>query len=83
MDKRGEESSKVMKHGPKHEDKKFEPGDKVMVQDQKTKRRTIQATIVKNNGERSYCINDGTKEFIRNRRFIRGVPLNNSQGQDG
>ena len=62
---------------------KFDTDDKVIVQDQKTKRWSIEATIVKNHGERSYVVNDGTKEFARNRKFIRGVPPNDSQDQDG
>ena len=69
--------------GPKREGKKFDPGDKVMLQDQKTKRWSIEATIVKNHRERSYVVNDGTKEFARNRKLIRGVPPNDSQDQDG
>ena len=83
LDQRGKESSRVMKHGPKRKDRKFDPGDKVMVQDPKTKRWTIKATIVKNHGKRSYRVNDGTKEFFRKRKFIRGVPPDDSQDQDG
>ena len=83
LDQRGKEVSRVMNRGPKREGKKFDPGDKVMLQDQKTKRWSIEATIVKNHGERSYVVNDGTKEFARNRKFIRGVPPNDSQDQDG
>ena len=72
-----------MERGPKRESETFGPGDKVWIQDQKTKRWSIEATIVKSESERTYRVNDGTREFIRNGKFIRGAPLNNAQDQDG
>ena len=41
------------------------------VQDPKTKRWSIKATIVKAINKRSFTVNDGFHEFIRNRKFLR------------
>ena len=53
----------------------FHPGDKVVVQDHRTKRWSIEAVIVKSISKRSFRLTDGSREFTRNRKFLRKVPV--------
>ena len=71
--RRGCEQTKVKEREDKskRELQKFAPNDQVWVQDPMTKKWSIEATIVQARSERSYLVTDGTKEFLRNRRFLR------------
>ena len=51
----------------------FQPGEAVLVQDPKTSRWSIEATIISRWNRRSYIIEVDSREFLRNRRFIRPV----------
>ena len=71
--RRGCEQTKVKEREDKskRELQKFAPNDQVWVQDPMTKKWSIEATIVQARSERSYLVTDGTKVFLRNRRFLR------------
>ena len=73
LDLRGCEQSRIAKriHSPKSIKEQFHPGAKVWIQDPRSKRWSIEAVIVSPINGRSYRVNDGTREFARNRRFIR------------
>ena len=73
MNRRGREYAKIKKRvdGSIRELDQLHPGDKIWLQDSKTKRWTTKATIINARSERSYLVTDGAREFIRNRRFIR------------
>ena len=49
----------------------MQPGDAVMVQDHKTRRWTIEATIIARRNRRSYEIDIDGRTHVRNRRFLR------------
>ena len=61
--------------GPRYSPSKFNPGDKIRVQDDKTKHWTKQAIVVKKLNQRSYLLKSGSKTFKRNVRFIKAAPL--------
>ena len=71
--RRGCEQTKVKEREDKskRELQKFAPNDQVWVQDPMTKKWSIEATIVHARSERSYLVTDRSKEFLRNRRFLR------------
>ncbi len=73
LDLRGCEQSRIAKriHSPKSIQEPFHPGAKVWIQDHRSKRWSIEAVIVSRTNERTYRVNDGTREFTRNRKFIR------------
>ena len=73
MDRRGREYTKVKERadGSKRELEQLHPGDKIWLQDPKTKRWTTEGTIINARSERSYWVTDGARDFIRNRRFIK------------
>ena len=74
LDRREKEHEKVKEQVDRSrcvEPFQFRPGDKVWVQDHKSKRWTVQATVVSSRSERSFIVNDGTRDFIRNKRFMR------------
>ena len=80
MDWRGKEQARIKDRiGSKHEKvtKTYAPGSLCWVQDPKTKRWLIKVTIVKARNKRSFIVNDGFREFIRNRRFLR--PRSNTE----
>ena len=76
LDQRGKEHCRIADifGGPKSKTEQLHSGAKVWIQDHKTKRWSIEATIVSTAGKRSYRVNDGMREFTRNRRFIRCEP---------
>ena len=49
----------------------MQPGDAVMVQDHKTRKWTIEATIIARRNRRSYQIDIEGRTHVRNRRFLR------------
>ena len=49
----------------------FQPGEAVLVQDPKTSRWSIEATIISRQNKRSYIVEVDSRKFLRNRRFIR------------
>ena len=49
----------------------FQPGETVLVQDPKTSRWSIEATIISRRNKRSYIVEVDVRKFLRNRRFIR------------
>ena len=49
----------------------FQPGEAVLVQDPKTSRWSIEATIISRRNKRSYIVEVDVRKFLRNRRFIR------------
>ena len=51
----------------------FQPGKTVLVQDPKTSRWSIEATIISRRNKRSYIVEADGRKFLRNRRFIRPV----------
>ena len=61
--------------GPRYSPSKFNPGDKIRVQDDKTKHWTKQAIVVKKLNQRSYLLKSGSKTFRRNVRFIKAAPV--------
>ena len=73
MDRRGREYAKVKERvdGSKRELEQLHPGDKIWLQDPKTKRWSTKATIINSRSEMSYWVTDGARDFIRNRRFIK------------
>ena len=74
LDRREKEHEKVKEQVDRSrcvEPFQFRPEDKVWVQDHKSKRWTVQATVVSSRSERSFIVNDGTRDFIRNKRFMR------------
>ena len=73
VNRRGREYAKVKERadGSKRQLEQLHPGDQIWLQDPKTKRWSIKATIINARSERSYWVTDGAREFIRNRRFIR------------
>ena len=74
LDRREKEHEKVKEQVDRSryvEPFQFHSGDKVWVQDHKSKRWTVQATVVSARSKRSFIVNDGTRDFIRNKRFMR------------
>ena len=53
----------------------FQPGEGVLVQDPKTSRWSIEATIISRWNKRSYIVEVDDLEFIKNRRLIRPVAI--------
>ena len=51
----------------------MKPGDSVLVQDPKTSRWSIEATVVSRRNKRSYNIEIDGRHYIRNRRFLKPV----------
>ena len=49
----------------------FQPGEVVLIQDPKTSRWSIEATIISRQNKRSYIVEVDSRKFLRNRRFIR------------
>ena len=47
------------------------PGEAVLIQDPKTSRWSIEATIISRQNKRSYIVEVDGRKFLRNRRFIR------------
>ena len=80
LDRRGKEQARIKNRSWSKREKETEtyvPGSLCWVQDPKTKRWSIKATIVKARNKRSFIVNDGFCEFIRNRRFLR--PRSNTE----
>ena len=71
LDLRGCEQSRIAERIHSSKPEQFHPGAKVWIQDPKSKRWSIEAVIVSSIGEGTFLVNDGTREFTRNRRFIR------------
>ena len=87
LDLRGCEQSRIAKriNGPKSQPEQLHPGTKVWIQDPKTKRWSVEAVIIGNMSERTFRVSDGTREFTRNRKFIRpaATPNHESAQQTG
>ena len=80
MDLRGKEQARIKDQSwskREKETKTYAPGSLCWVKDPKTKRWSIKATIVKARNKRSFIVNDGFREFIRNRKFLR--PRSNTE----
>ena len=80
LDLRGKEQARIKDQSwskREKETKTYAPGSLCWVQDPKTKRWSIKATIVKARNKRSFIVNDGFREFMRNRRFLR--PRSNTE----
>ena len=73
LDLRGCKQSRIAEriHRSKSKPKQFHPGAKVWIQDPKSKQWSIEAVIVGGISKRTFLVDDGTREFTRNRRFIR------------
>ena len=61
---------------------KFKPGDKVIVQNPKTKHWDHPAIIIKRRNKRSFVLDDGNQHFIRNRRYFIKAPDDPEAGQE-
>ena len=87
LEQRGCEQSRIAERvfSPKSKPERFHPGAKVRIQDPRSKKWSIEAVIVNSIGERSYRVSDGTREFTRNRKFIRpaATPSHESAQQTG
>ena len=59
----------VMMNGPKRSSETFNPGDKVRVQDDKTKLWDTLAIVVEKVNDRTYMLKSGRKTFKRNAKF--------------
>ena len=80
LNPRGKEQARIKNWSWSKREKETEtyvPGSLCWVQDPKTKRWSIKATIVKARNKRSFIVNDGFRDFIRNRRFLR--PRSNTE----
>ena len=71
LDLRGCEQSRIAERVHSSKPEQFHPGAKVWIQDPKNKRWSVEAVIVSGISKRTFRVNDGTREFMRNRRFIR------------
>ena len=60
-----------MMNGPNGSSETFNPGDKVRVQDEKTKLWDTLSVVVKKDNDRPYILKSGCKTFRRNAKFIR------------
>ena len=69
--RRGQVLRSVMMNGPKRSSETFNPGDKVRVQDKKTKLWDTLAVVVEKVNDRTYMLKSGGKTLKRNAKFIR------------
>ena len=68
---RGQQYEKVMESQPSRNLEMLSPGQSVLVQDPKTNRWSLEATIVEKRSRHSYLVNIDGHRHLRNRRFIR------------
>ena len=82
LEKREAAYANVKEKGPKRVIRdKFKPGDKVIVQNPKTKHWDHPAIIIKRRSKRSFVLDDGNQHFIRNRRTFIKAPDDPEAGQ--
>ena len=83
LEKHEAANAKVKEKGPKKDIRyKFKPGDKVIVQNPKTKHWNHPAIIIKRRNKRSFVLDDGNQHFIRNRRTFIKAPDDPEAGQE-
>ena len=83
LEKREAAYANIKEKGPKRVIRdKFKPGDKVIVQNPKTKHWDHPAIIIKRRSKRSFVLDDGNQRFIRNRRYFIKAPDDPEAGQE-